>query len=338
MQFSLYVNQLRAIEWGMNANQCFLLDYLLRAGSWAERDKFDGLDYFWISRHRVLEELPIIGGTADAIYRIFRQLDAMGLIQYRKIKGKDWIWITEKGRLWNSTSAPPKNSDDDPNQHKKQPKSPPKNSDSDPNQYKKQPDSDAHPSLDSSKNDPIRMGVRENSDGHPTYSLSTNNQSKNQGMYHARDARAHTREGEPFSDDPIEQTPPPDPSLADSLADRLGASLLLVNPKFLLSDRPKWVSSVRAMLGEGRTADDIFRVWNWAIRDRKTSEYVLTPWNLHSQFDRVSKRMENQAAFLAQKQWAQNNRPGVVDARGNVIRLTRDVPIQEQVTDTSWAY
>ena len=104
MRFSTYINNQKAIEWGLNANQAALFDLLNQAVSWAEEIIVDGVVYYWVSRNKVLEELPLFYKTSDTVYRHFSDLDEKGLIIYLK-QGKhgdkDLIRLTEKGKSWN---------------------------------------------------------------------------------------------------------------------------------------------------------------------------------------------------------------------------------------------
>ena len=104
MRFSTYINNQKAIEWGLNANQAALFDLLNQAASWAEEVIVDGVVYYWVSRNKVLEELPLFYKTSDTGYRHFAELDEKGLIIYLK-QGKhgdkDLIRLTEKGKSWN---------------------------------------------------------------------------------------------------------------------------------------------------------------------------------------------------------------------------------------------
>nr|DAP91229.1 MAG TPA: Transcriptional regulator PadR-like family [Caudoviricetes sp.] len=104
MRFSTYINNQKAIEWGLNANQAALFDLLNQATSWAEEIIVDGVVYYWVSRNKVLEELPLFYKTSDTVYRHFTELDEKGLIIYLK-QGKhgdkDLIRLTEKGKSWN---------------------------------------------------------------------------------------------------------------------------------------------------------------------------------------------------------------------------------------------
>lgn len=104
MRFSTYINNQKSLEWGLNASQAALFDLLNQASSWAEEVIVDGVVYYWVSRNKVIEELPLFYKTGDTVYRHFSELNEKGLIVYLK-QGKhgdkDLIRLTEKGKSWN---------------------------------------------------------------------------------------------------------------------------------------------------------------------------------------------------------------------------------------------
>ena len=110
MRFSTYINNQKSLEWGLNANQAALFDLLNQASSWAEEVIVDGVVYYWVSRNKVIEELPLFYKTGDTVYRHFSELNEKGLIVYLK-QGKhgdkDLIRLTEKGKTWNEFKPEP---------------------------------------------------------------------------------------------------------------------------------------------------------------------------------------------------------------------------------------
>ena len=110
MRFSTYINNQKSLEWGLNANQAALFDLLNQASSWAEEVVVDGVVYYWVSRNKVIEELPLFYKTGDTVYRHFSELNEKGLIVYLK-QGKhgdkDLIRLTEKGKSWNEFKPHP---------------------------------------------------------------------------------------------------------------------------------------------------------------------------------------------------------------------------------------
>ena len=101
MRFSTYINNQKAIEWGLNASQAALFDLLNQASSWAGEIVIDGAVFYWVSRGSVIQELPLFYSKSDTVYRHFVDLSKKGLIVYLKHGEKDLIRLTEKGKTWN---------------------------------------------------------------------------------------------------------------------------------------------------------------------------------------------------------------------------------------------
>ena len=101
MRFTVYFNQARMLEWGLNPNHAALVSALNQVHTWAELSMIGNKPFFWVSRKRVMEELPGFFTKADTVYRAFRELAAKGLVEYIKHDGKDMVSLTDKIKLWN---------------------------------------------------------------------------------------------------------------------------------------------------------------------------------------------------------------------------------------------
>ena len=101
MRLTIYFNQERMIEWGLNPNHAALVCALNQAHTWAEASVIDGKMFFWVSRKRVMDELPGFFTKSDTVYRAFRHLADKGLIEYIKQGDRDMIHLTEKFKKWN---------------------------------------------------------------------------------------------------------------------------------------------------------------------------------------------------------------------------------------------
>ncbi len=89
------------MEWGITLNQGALIDAINRAKGWAKTTVVEGVKYFWVSRNKLLDEIPLAYGKADTIYRAFKDLVKKGLIDYWKEGRNDMVCLTEKGKTWN---------------------------------------------------------------------------------------------------------------------------------------------------------------------------------------------------------------------------------------------
>ena len=101
MRLTIYFNQARMIEWELNPNHAALVCAINQAHTWAEASVIDGKMFFWVSRKRVMDELPGFFTKSDTVYRAFRHLADKGLIEYIKQGDRDMIHLTEKFKKWN---------------------------------------------------------------------------------------------------------------------------------------------------------------------------------------------------------------------------------------------
>mgnify|MGYP003583836835 CR=1 FL=1 len=102
MRYFTNINNVKCLEWGLNANQGALFDLLNQASSWADTYIIDNEVFYHVSRNLVLEELPLFFTKSDTVYRNFIDLQEKGLIEYKKVGKKDVIKLTEKGKCWNA--------------------------------------------------------------------------------------------------------------------------------------------------------------------------------------------------------------------------------------------
>lgn len=157
MRYTSTINNLKCVEWGLTLSQAFLLDILIISDLWAKRETVDGVDYRWVSRNKVLDEIPHAYKTADTVYRALKDLADKGIIDYKKLGKKDLIKFTEKGKEWvfcpsglnsklGNKSESDSNSEINPSEFGNNPEN---NSDSNPtdngtNLYKGTSDNEAH--------------------------------------------------------------------------------------------------------------------------------------------------------------------------------------------------
>jgi len=102
MQYSIYINQPKASEWGLNLQQATLFSFCYELPSWADEKVIGGQAYYWISKSYVTQRVPILTDKPDTVKRLFKQLEDSGLIERRVVdKTKLFIRVTKKGRGWN---------------------------------------------------------------------------------------------------------------------------------------------------------------------------------------------------------------------------------------------
>lgn len=100
MQFTVLINQTRALEWGLNAQQAMLFAFLYQVPSWATAVVVDDEVYYHIGKSKVIEEMPLLTDKPDTVYRLMRALQDKGVIEMATREGKTLIRLTEKGWKW----------------------------------------------------------------------------------------------------------------------------------------------------------------------------------------------------------------------------------------------
>jgi hypothetical protein len=105
MQFSLYINQEKSVEWGLNVQQSIFFSFLYTVPSWADPVSINGNVYYSVSKTKIAEELPLISGNADTIKRYFQQLEKAGLIERFSTKTRAFFRLTAKAKSWNKTES-----------------------------------------------------------------------------------------------------------------------------------------------------------------------------------------------------------------------------------------
>lgn len=101
MRFNVTINQQKCLENGLNASQSALMSLLTELSSWASEKMIDGKLYWHISRNKVVQELPLFYEKSDTVYRHFKVLKSLNMIEYLTQNRMDFICLTEAGKGWN---------------------------------------------------------------------------------------------------------------------------------------------------------------------------------------------------------------------------------------------
>lgn len=108
MQFTITINQAKALEWELNAQQALLFAFVYECPSWAKLTQTaDGVDFYALSKGKILEELPLLTDKPDTVYRLLKQLAAAGVIRMLRTGSSDIVGValTDKGRDWSPAFA-----------------------------------------------------------------------------------------------------------------------------------------------------------------------------------------------------------------------------------------
>ncbi len=101
MRYTTNLNNLKCLEWEINAQQGILFSLLYDANNWAKEIVIEENVFYFVSRNLIIKELPMFFEKPDTVYRHLKTLAEKGLIEYSKKDKMDLIRITEKGKEWN---------------------------------------------------------------------------------------------------------------------------------------------------------------------------------------------------------------------------------------------
>lgn len=101
MQFTVTINQAKALDWGLNAQQALLFAFVYECPSWAKLVKTDKGDFYALSKSKILEELPLLTDKPDTAYRLLKAIAGAGLINLSSTNNITLVQLTAKGKEWN---------------------------------------------------------------------------------------------------------------------------------------------------------------------------------------------------------------------------------------------
>jgi len=101
MQYTLTINQHKALEWGLNAQQAMLFAFVYECPSWTKPVTTIGGVYFALSKSKIIEELPLLTDKPDTAYRLLKALEAAGLIELSSTNSITLFRLTPKATEWN---------------------------------------------------------------------------------------------------------------------------------------------------------------------------------------------------------------------------------------------
>lgn len=105
MKYSSLIDNVSSQAWGLSIQQAYLFEWIYSLPSWATPAIIDNHEFFFASKTKAIEELPLLTDKLDTMYRYYKQLEEKGLIEVRKVDGKDYLRLTEKAKLWGRKSG-----------------------------------------------------------------------------------------------------------------------------------------------------------------------------------------------------------------------------------------
>lgn len=107
MQFILTINQVKALEWGLNAQQAMMFSFIYQVPSWAKPIIVERRTFYAISKEKIIQELPLLTEKPDTAYRILKALELVEVIELSNTSKITLVRLTEKGRTWNTSENYP---------------------------------------------------------------------------------------------------------------------------------------------------------------------------------------------------------------------------------------
>jgi hypothetical protein len=101
MKYNIYLNQQKATEWGITPQQAILFSYLHDLPSWADCYIVSGIPHYYITKQKIITEMPLLNCKPDTIYRWIKQLSELGVIHIIHKGIGSLVGITKKGATWN---------------------------------------------------------------------------------------------------------------------------------------------------------------------------------------------------------------------------------------------
>lgn len=100
MQYTLNINQPAAIALGMNMSECAVMCLLVTMPAWAARETVDGKDFHLMTDSKLVQELPLVSGSAATFRRLIDQLVKKGLVEKILVNRMRYLRCTEKAMTW----------------------------------------------------------------------------------------------------------------------------------------------------------------------------------------------------------------------------------------------
>lgn len=109
MKYSININQRKAVEWELTSSEAIVFSWVYELASWADKMEYKGKTYYYGSKNKACEELPIITDKRDTMYRIYKSLQGKGIIELITLDKSDYLALTKKGKEWYNNKYSEKN-------------------------------------------------------------------------------------------------------------------------------------------------------------------------------------------------------------------------------------
>lgn len=109
MKYYISINQKFALEHDLNTSEAIVFAWLYELPSWAKNVLIGNKTYYFGSRNKAAEELPLVSDKPNTFHKIYKKLEEKGLIEIIKIGKAEYIAITDLGKGWYLSDGEPKN-------------------------------------------------------------------------------------------------------------------------------------------------------------------------------------------------------------------------------------
>lgn len=100
MKYNININQKKSVEWGLTSSEAIVFSWIYELASWADKIEYKNKTYYYGSKNKACEELPIISNKRDTMYRLFKSLQGKGLVELITLGKSDYLALTNKGKEW----------------------------------------------------------------------------------------------------------------------------------------------------------------------------------------------------------------------------------------------
>lgn len=90
-------------KYKLNLSQAYVYEWILNLNKWCSFIHLEGKVYYWASKNKALSDMPIVTDKINTMHKHYKSLEGLGLIELKKIDGKDYIHITSLSSSWNSS-------------------------------------------------------------------------------------------------------------------------------------------------------------------------------------------------------------------------------------------
>ena len=89
MRFYNTINNKKSIEWGLNIQCSYLFSWIYELPSWANKVIIGSDVYYFASKNKIIEELPLLTDKLDTVYRYLKILEEKVVLEWAELSFKN---------------------------------------------------------------------------------------------------------------------------------------------------------------------------------------------------------------------------------------------------------